>query len=157
MNEPSARPTDRDSSTSDDSFARLLLLFVLVGGPLVGVGVGLADAAPTTFGLSVVGTGCLVGTLAFCALWVGGFRPSRASALSFFLAVPLVDLLFLPAVVVASPGLGSWSPVLFRVLSVGVAAALVFGGLGRRGVRWAYRRFRALLKLPSDGEREGRR
>jgi hypothetical protein len=154
VNGPSTRAApDGTSVVDDDSVGRMLLLYVLVGLPLVGVGWSLAEAVPTP-GVSEVEFGALAGTLAFCGLWVGGFRPARSASLTFLLLEPLVNLLavFAALTVVSLDG-APWLDVGLRTLSVGVTAGLVFTDSGARAVAWVERRVVGLVKLPP---REGR-
>lgn len=158
MTEPSTHATDHPEPTaSDDSFTRMLLVFALVGGPIAGVGMSIGDAAPTTFGLSVMGVGLLAGSLVFCALWVGGFRPSLTAAVVFFLLESLVTVTLIVGVSGIVPiGSESWLRGVLRAVGVALTAWVVFGGVGTRVTHLAYRRLRRQLKLPDDEPRERR-
>ncbi|MFD1512757.1 hypothetical protein [Halomarina rubra] len=157
MNEPSTGPTAPDGTTNDDSFGRMLALWVLVGFPLISVGLSLAGAIPTRFGFSEMEVGFLLGSVAFCALWLGGFRPSLRVAVVFLFVEQFVSLVVvLSAAIVVAGRLGDLQTAGLRSVAVVLAAWLVFGGVGRRGAEWAYRRLRRQLGVPTDEPRERR-
>lgn len=131
----------------------MLLVFALVGTSLAGVGAAVADALAVGRSLR---NGLLVGTVAFVALWLGGFRPSLRAAVGYFLAEGVCSLL-LVLVVAAFVAVGPWTAVGIRVGSVVLAGGLVFTGPGRRGREWLRRRAMALVKLPPGEESEAGR
>ncbi|WP_353633916.1 hypothetical protein ABSL23_12235 [Halobacterium sp. NMX12-1] len=130
---PSTTRTQHDGPREAPSLVHLLLVWFLVGGSFVGLGIDLHGALSVDAPPAAINAGLVFGTVVVAALWVAGFRPSLRASVGYFLLQNAAQLLLLIAVVsAASP----WTEVAVRALSIAFAGALCFTDPGRRTVGW---------------------
>ena len=135
--------TQHDDPREAPSLVHLLLVWFLVGGSFVGLGIDLHHALPADVPLTAINAGLVFGTVVVAALWVAGFRPSLRASVGYFLLQNAAQLLLLIVVVSA---VSPWTEVAVRALSIAFAGALSFTDPGRRTLGWLRDRCQRLFE-----------
>ena len=131
------------------SFGHLLLVWLLVGPSLWSLGSSVADATQVELPLSTIGVGLLFGTIIVVLFWTAGFQPSLAASFGYFVAEQAIDLILLfGAVLIPGRSLIPRLTVALQLVSICLAATLVFTPIGTQVRNWLRRYVRSLLELP---------
>jgi hypothetical protein len=110
-----------------------------------------ADAIRAELPLSTMGAGLLFGTVIVVLFWTAGFHPSLAASFGYFVLEQVIDLILLFGAVLLSVPLSiPWITVAFQLVSICLAATLVFTPVGTQIWTWLRRYVRSLLKLPPE-------
>lgn len=125
-----------DEGSEAPSLGHLLLVWLLVGGSLVGLGIDLHGALPVDAPPAAINAGLVFGTVAVAALWAAGFRPSLRASLLYFVLQYAAQLLLFVVVVFPGPAASPWADVAVHALSIAVAGALSFTDPGHRTLGW---------------------
>ncbi|MDS0221202.1 hypothetical protein NDI54_07565 [Haloarcula sp. S1AR25-5A] len=146
------RPTERggkEQSSTSPSFGHLLLVWLFVGPSLWSLGSAVAAAIQAELPLSTMGTGLLFGTVVVVLFWTAGFHPSLRASFGYFLAEQGIYLVLVVGIATAfAPAFTSWVAVAVQLVSISLAATLVFSPVGAKIRNWFRRHIRSLLKLP---------
>ncbi|RLM37272.1 MULTISPECIES: hypothetical protein [unclassified Haloarcula] len=148
------RASDRTGETRSPaertpSFGHLLLVWLLVGPSLWSLGSAVADAIQAELPLSTMGAGLLFGTIVVVSFWTAGFQPSLRASFGYFVAELSIYLVLAVGVVtVFVPTFTPWVTIAVQLVSICLAATLVFTPVGANIRNWFRRHVRSLLKLP---------
>jgi len=143
----------RSSAGRTPSFGHLLLVWLLVGPSLWSLGSAVADAIQSELPLSTMGAGLLFGTVVVVLFWTAGFHPSLRASLGYFAAELSLDVVLLfGRILFPIPPSTPWATVAFQLVSICIAATLVFPPVGAKVRHWFRRHLRSLLKLPPQDQ-----
>lgn len=139
----------RSSAERTPSIGHLLLVWLLVGPSLWSLGIAVVDATQAGLPLSTMGAGLLFGTIVVVSFWTAGFQPSLRASFGYFVAELSIDVVLLfGRILFSAPPSTPWTPFAFQLVSICLAATLVFTPVGAKIRNWFRRHVRSLLKLP---------